>query len=54
MKEPAAECIAVRAFFGVELKDKIVIENLVFKANDERSDVASYVLKFLTSISWHC
>ena len=41
VKEPAAECIAVRAFFGVQLEDEVVVEDLIFKANDEWSDVAS-------------
>ena len=45
VKKPTAECIAVRAFFRVELKDEVVVENLILKANDEWSDVASDVPK---------
>ena len=43
VKEPAAERIAVGAFFRVELKDEVVVEDLILKANDEWSDVASNV-----------
>ena len=45
VKEPAAERIAVGAFFGVELKDEVVVEDLIFKANEEWSDVASNVFE---------
>ena len=41
VKEPAAECIAVRTLFGVQLEDVVVIENVISKANNEWSDVAS-------------
>ena len=41
MKAPAAECIAVRTLFGMQLEDVVVIENLIPKANNEWSDVAS-------------
>ena len=43
VKEPAAERIAVGAFFRVELKNEVVVEDLILKANDEWSDVASNV-----------
>ena len=45
MKEPTAECIAVRAFFGVEFEDEVVVEDLIFKANNEWSDIASNVVE---------
>ena len=43
VKKPAAECIAVRAFFGVKLQDEVVVEDLILEANDKWGDVASDV-----------
>ena len=43
VQKPAAEGIAVRTLFGVQLEDQVVIENLIAKANDEGGDVASDV-----------
>ena len=40
MKEPTAECIAVGTFLGVELKDDVIVENLILEANDKWGDVA--------------
>ena len=43
VQKPAAERIAVRAFFWVQLENEVVVEDLRSKSNDEWSDVASDV-----------